>query len=92
VTQDVSSLGAEVASNANHADQAALRADDLHTVVIELGRTVREFRIERQARYHSDVARRVAVSTPRIEVVANAPAADPNEGAEFLFQKAQGMI
>ncbi|MCF6369517.1 globin-coupled sensor protein [Rhizobium halophilum] len=92
VTKEVAALGTEVASTAGRAEHVAARADDLHTVILELGRTVREFRIERQARYHSDVASPVANPQPRMELVANGPAADFHDDADFLFHKAQGMI
>jgi methyl-accepting chemotaxis protein len=47
VTSDVKGLGARVAESAGAALHSAEGADDLHTVIVELGRTVREFRIAR---------------------------------------------
>jgi methyl-accepting chemotaxis protein len=47
VTTDVKGLGARVAESAGAALHSAEGADDLHTVIVELGRTVREFRIAR---------------------------------------------
>jgi len=47
VTTDVKGLGARVAESADAASHSADGADDLHTVIVELGRTVREFRIAR---------------------------------------------
>ncbi|NKF32980.1 chemoreceptor protein, partial [Pseudomonas sp. BGM005] len=43
VTAEVKGLGAEVADSAGFAGRSADGADDLHTVIVELGRTVREF-------------------------------------------------
>lgn len=91
VAAEVSSLGTEVAANADRAERTGTRAADLHTVIVELGRTVREFRMERQARYHSDLARPAAAATPKVELIATSPVADFDD-ADFLFHKAQGMI
>src|SRR5690606_33111051 len=41
VAAEVSSLGREVASNADRAERTGARAADLQTVIVELGRTVR---------------------------------------------------
>ncbi|HEX5934169.1 MAG TPA: globin-coupled sensor protein [Pseudorhizobium sp.] len=92
VAAEVSSLGAEVASNAARAEAAGGHADDLQTVILELGRTVREFRIERQARYHSDQPRQVQPARPKMELIATGAAADPRDDTDFFFHKAQGMI
>ncbi|WP_390624952.1 globin-coupled sensor protein [Pseudorhizobium xiangyangii] len=93
VTSEVSSLGAEVASTADKAAQASDRADDLHTVILELGRTVREFRLERQTRYHSDEVRVTPVSAragaPIMAIGSDAGLRDDHD--EILFHKRQGM-
>ncbi|KEQ05778.1 globin-coupled sensor protein [Pseudorhizobium pelagicum] len=90
VTAEVSALGADVASNAGRAAQAGTRADDLQTVILELGRTVREFRVERQTRYHSDLSR--PVQKPKIELIATGAVFDPRDDGDLLFHKRQGMI
>jgi methyl-accepting chemotaxis protein len=59
VTSDVKGLGARVAESAGAALHSAEGADDLQTVIVELGRTVREFRI---ARNRAETDRRPARS------------------------------
>ncbi|MFD1745330.1 globin-coupled sensor protein [Rhizobium helianthi] len=46
---DVETLDRRMAASAERARAVGDNGDSLHTVIIELGRTVREFRIERQA-------------------------------------------
>jgi methyl-accepting chemotaxis protein len=48
VTGAVKALGGQVADNAASAQRAAEGADQLHTVILELGQTIREFRIARE--------------------------------------------
>jgi methyl-accepting chemotaxis protein len=48
VTGDVRSLHGGVAANAVAARRSVEGADDLHTVILELGQTIREFRIARE--------------------------------------------
>ncbi|AJD40055.1 methyl-accepting chemotaxis protein McpE [Rhizobium gallicum bv. gallicum R602sp] len=48
VTADVKALGEQVADSAACANRAAEGADDLHTVILELGQTIRAFRIARE--------------------------------------------
>ncbi len=48
VMGDVKALGGQVADNAASAQRAAEGADQLHTVILELGQTIREFRIARE--------------------------------------------
>ncbi|WP_280174234.1 methyl-accepting chemotaxis protein [Agrobacterium rosae] len=48
VAVELGSIGAETDRSAAQMTSAAQEADDLHTVILELGRTVREFRIARQ--------------------------------------------
>lgn len=48
VAVELGSIGAETDRSATQMTSAAQEADDLHTVILELGRTVREFRIARQ--------------------------------------------
>ncbi|MBB3649460.1 methyl-accepting chemotaxis protein [Rhizobium sp. BK619] len=48
VTSDVKGLGGEVAGSAGLAERSAEGADHLHTVIVELGQTIREFRIARE--------------------------------------------
>jgi methyl-accepting chemotaxis protein len=48
VTLDMASLSQDMNANASFARSSGDSADELHTVILELGRTVREFRIARQ--------------------------------------------
>nr|WP_117190983.1 globin-coupled sensor protein [Rhizobium terrae] len=90
VTSEIGSVSEHVASNAGLASRAGEGADELHTVILELGRTVREFRIERQNRF-SDTRRPAAPRTqPALVSIAPATAERVDDG-EYLFQKRQGM-
>lgn len=46
----VSALADDAAQSADLAERASADSDDLHTVILELGRTIREFHYERQTR------------------------------------------
>lgn len=48
VAMELGSIGAETDRSASRMTTASQEVDDLHTVILELGRTVREFRIARQ--------------------------------------------
>ena len=48
VAGDLTSIGSDAGHAAIRISSSAQEADDLHTVILELGRTVREFRIARQ--------------------------------------------
>jgi methyl-accepting chemotaxis protein len=48
VTADVKALGGQVADSAASANRTAEGADHLHTVILELGQTIRAFRIARE--------------------------------------------
>jgi methyl-accepting chemotaxis protein len=50
VSSVVSALADEAAQSAGLAERASADSDDLHTVILELGRTIREFHYERQTR------------------------------------------
>ena len=49
VTQEIGVIGSRFARQADAAEETGGEADHLHTVILELGQTIREFRIERQA-------------------------------------------
>jgi len=84
VTSDVKGLGGEVADSAGLAERSAEGADHLHTVILELGQTIREFRI---ARENATAERQapVRVTPPRaIEAAARpALAVDEYENDDF---------
>ena len=62
VTGMVSGLGGEIAESADFARRSSSGSDDLHTVILELGRTVREFRFERQSRAPVPAAPQIRVA------------------------------
>ncbi|NKK45905.1 globin-coupled sensor protein [Rhizobium leguminosarum] len=84
VTADVKGLGGEVADSAGLAERSAEGADHLHTVILELGQTIREFRIARENATAGRPAP-VRVTPPRaIEAAAHpAPAVDEYENDDF---------
>jgi methyl-accepting chemotaxis protein len=67
VTSEVDALGARVSATGDLARNSGETADHLHTVVLELGKTIREFRIARERQFSSD---RVAPLRPAISAVA----------------------
>jgi len=69
VTGEVKNLSANVAANSSAARHSAEGADHLHAVIVELGQTIREFRI---ARENAQPARRqpVRAAAPRVEIAA----------------------
>ncbi len=90
LTAEVGSVSESVAANGNLAFQAGEGADDLHTVILELGRTVREFRIERQNRYAETRRPAAPRNPPALVAIAGAPDEGPGE-REHLLQKRQGL-
>ncbi|TDK35140.1 globin-coupled sensor protein [Rhizobium deserti] len=91
VTTEISSLGEDVASTAAVARRSGEGADELHTVILELGRTVREFRIARQDRF-SQPSKFAHPARPEPALVAVGHMADePVNNVETLYQKRQGL-
>ncbi len=87
VAVELDAIGMDANRAAEHLSSSAAEADDLHTVILELGRTVREFRIARQA-YSDDEF----VAQPRN---ANATAMRPERmdyGHAQQQYKRQGVI
>lgn len=72
VTADVKDLGGEVADNAGFAERSAEGADHLHTVILELGQTIREFRVARENAYATR-PHQVRVSASRTVAIAARP-------------------
>ncbi|WP_431321389.1 methyl-accepting chemotaxis protein [Rhizobium sp. YTU87027] len=64
VTADVKGLGVQMTDNAASAARSAEGADYLHTVIVELGQTIREFRIARQ---NAEPARRAPLLASAID-------------------------
>ncbi|MGV2102665.1 globin-coupled sensor protein [Rhizobium sp. 21-4511-3d] len=87
VTGEVKSLSAGVAANANAARHSADGADHLHTVILELGQTIREFRIARES---AQPARRepVRAAAPRVEIAAQPVTLDEQfDNEDFDFSR-----
>ncbi|MBX5159474.1 globin-coupled sensor protein [Rhizobium sp. NZLR8] len=78
VTSDIKGLGSEVADSAGLVERSAEGADHLHTVILELGQTIREFRI---ARENANAGRPapVRVTSPRAIEAAARPAVAEDE-------------
>ncbi|ACI53594.1 methyl-accepting chemotaxis sensory transducer [Rhizobium leguminosarum bv. trifolii WSM2304] len=78
VTSDVKGLGGEVAGSAGLAERSAEGADHLHTVIVELGQTIREFRIARE-NVNAGRPAPVRVTPPRAIEAAARPAVAEDE-------------
>jgi methyl-accepting chemotaxis protein len=88
VTSDVKGLGGEVAESAGLAERSAEGADHLHTVILELGQTVREFRIARENANTGRPAPVRAAPPSAIEASARpAPVEDAYENDDFGVPK-----
>ena len=92
ISAGLSSVGREISATAGNAGMVGSEADDLHTVILELGRTVREFRVERQVRYRSDRKNTTPLAPARLPV-ALIDVGDPLQpaGDEIEFPRRQGM-
>jgi len=91
VTAHVSDLSQEVASNAVLARRSGEGADELQTVILELGRTVREFRIARQGRYDDDRSRPAARRPEIATDISPRAAAERIGSSETFYSKRQGI-
>jgi methyl-accepting chemotaxis protein len=73
VTADIGEIGNRVGRNAELAQTTGEGADELHTVILELGRTIREFHIQRQGRVRESRQPEARVSArPVLGAVTNA--------------------
>jgi methyl-accepting chemotaxis protein len=85
----VAGLGADIGNTAALARQSSEGTDDLHKVILELGATIREFHIERQARPPKPSVGRIQLSTHREQVapVSAAPISDlyDDDAGDFGF-------
>lgn len=80
VTADVKGLGVQIHENAASAARSAEGADYLHTVIVELGQTIREFRIARQ---NAEPARPAPLLSPAVEIRRPADVAVEDEDFGF---------
>jgi methyl-accepting chemotaxis protein len=71
VTVDVGRIGAEIGSGAAQAGEAYADCGDLQTVILELGQTIRQFRVQRQSAA-SITATRLQRPAPIASVPVNA--------------------
>lgn len=84
VAAEVKGLGGEVADNAGLAAHSAEGADHLHTVILELGQTIREFRIARENAHAGRLGPARVTSSRAIEAAARpAPVEDEYENDDF---------
>jgi methyl-accepting chemotaxis protein len=87
VTADVKNLGGQVAGNAGSAQRSAEGADHLHTVILELGQTIREFRIARENTYTPASSVRAAAPRSLEAAVRPMPAIEDDENEDFGFSQ-----
>jgi methyl-accepting chemotaxis protein len=78
VTDDVGALSERVAGTSALAAHSGEGADHLHTVILELGQTIREFRIAREKQYASDGS-----AQRRMETAASLPPSERNVPAQI---------
>ncbi|AGS20501.1 globin-coupled sensor protein [Rhizobium etli] len=83
VAADVKELGAEVADNAGLAERSAEDADHLHTVILELGQTIREFRIARENAHSGRLGSVRATPSRGIETAGRPAVEDEYENEDF---------
>ena len=86
LTSDIGGYSERAAAGENEANRSEEGADHLHTVVVELGRTIREFRIERERRHAASPAPVKAGQQRQLPTRdAFAGAHDEEEMADFGF-------
>ncbi len=91
ITTDIGALSDDMGASASAARHTGESADELHTVILELGRTVREFRIARQRGVDDGFdATRPAVLTQTHGAAPAALRREPPEAAEHITYKRQG--
>ncbi|UWU21590.1 globin-coupled sensor protein [Rhizobium sp. CB3060] len=86
VTTDIGGFGERAAATESLARRSNEGADHLHTVILELGQTIREFRLERERR-HAAVPRPVTAAQ-RLPIAwrdEGAAGRDEGSAAEFEF-------
>ncbi|MBX5151764.1 globin-coupled sensor protein [Rhizobium lentis] len=92
VAADVKGLGAEVADNAGLAERSAEGADHLHTVILELGQTIREFRIARENAHSGRLGSVRAAPSRTIEAAGHPAVEDEYENDDFGLPQALGSV
>lgn len=98
MTQTIGDIGERISATAHHASEAAFEADTLHTVILELGQTIREFRVERQAaerrtgiHFEPRVERQITARRPEPDVLHPLPpVAGDDDGAFPAYLSALG--
>ncbi|TCM80578.1 methyl-accepting chemotaxis protein [Rhizobium sp. BK068] len=81
VTDNVKGLGVQMTDNAACATRSANGADYLHTVIVELGQAIREFRIARQ---NAEPARPAPLLSPAVDVRRSADVVADDEDFGFV--------
>ncbi|MDQ0319127.1 methyl-accepting chemotaxis protein [Pararhizobium capsulatum DSM 1112] len=82
-TADINRIGRDMSEGSSVAASAKERCDDLHTVIVELGQTIRQFQIQRQGD---------AVSSRALSPVALAAQSPPVQQATAFEQGNDDMI
>lgn len=83
LTGVVGGLGGEIADSADLARRSSAGSDDLHMVILELGRTVRAFRYERQTRTPSSERAEVRIPLSAARAAPQAIAQSEPQIEEF---------
>ncbi|WP_072371038.1 globin-coupled sensor protein [Rhizobium tibeticum] len=81
VTADVKGLVGQMTDNAACASRSAEGADDLHAVIVELGQTIREFRVARQ---NAEPARPAPLLSSAVDVRRSADVVADDEDFGFV--------
>jgi methyl-accepting chemotaxis protein len=87
VTAEVGSLGARVAETSGLARSTGEGADSLQTVILELGQTIREFRIAREKQYADtgSLPRRAIAAIPALRDEGLSLASHPETETDDVF-------
>ncbi|GEO83470.1 putative chemoreceptor McpE [Ciceribacter naphthalenivorans] len=87
----VAGLGGELSDSATFARRSTEGADELHTVILELGRTVREFRFERQSQSARSVSPQVRMSPDRPQSAPAPVMTSPAEPEDYAVNDDFGL-
>ncbi|KQY26333.1 chemotaxis protein [Rhizobium sp. Root482] len=83
-TSDLGRIGIEIAAGAGKAAEAKETCGDLHMVILELGQTIRQFHVQREAP-------KMAASRPFAAAVAIETLVDANNRQDHGFEDADGL-
>ena len=83
-TSDLGRIGIEIGASAGKAAEAKETCGDLHMVILELGQTIRQFHVQREAP-------KMAASRPFAAAVAIETLVDVDEAQDHGFEEADGL-